>query len=58
MVGLHGEVSNSFPSWLVLHFLGTPLAHRATRDLRKLAIRGPGLADAGSVNRSESMMAL
>jgi hypothetical protein len=34
---------------VVLHFLGTLLAHQATRGFSKLAIRGLGLADAGSV---------
>ena len=33
---------------MVLHFLDTLLAYQPARDFRKLAIRGLGLADAGS----------
>jgi len=34
-----------------LNFVGTPLAHLQTHDIATLAIRRPGLADAGSAYR-------
>lgn len=38
-----------------LHFPGTPLAHRPSHDIVKLAITRPGLADAGSAAATPSL---
>ena len=56
MAGWTPQTSRPPCVWVALHFLGTLPAHRPAHDIAKLAIRRPGLADAGSAYRSSNQL--